>query len=229
MRVLAGDDRQPVPIDLGRQPLHRPAGTLIVNGDQSAATGAVSVAAVATLMGSGTIGGATTISGLHSPGTSPGVQTFSSDLTYTGGSSTVLWELAANTVSNSPVSFDQIVVGGDLDFTAATTLSLAFNSAGSTVNWSDSFWDVDRTWTLYSVTGTTTNFGNLVLTGSPGSWLDTQSTPQSLSTARPSASFAIVQDGSNVNVVYAVVPEPAAMVLAAIGIAAAAWARRHRA
>ncbi|MFM8494974.1 MAG: beta strand repeat-containing protein, partial [Planctomycetia bacterium] len=204
------------------------SGILAVNGDQAAATGAVSIASLATLMGSGTIGGDTTIAGLHSPGNSPGIQTLTGDLTYSGGSSTVLWELAANTESNSPVAFDQIVVGGNLDFAGVTVLSLSFNGTGSTVNWSDAFWDSSRTWTLYSVSGTTTGLGNLALSGSPASWFDTQATPQSLSAARPDASFSIVQDGSNVNVVYAIVPEPGALVLAGIGIAAAAWSMRRK-
>ena len=48
------------------------AGTLVINGDQSAATGNVVVASGATLAGTGVIGGATTISGTHGPGNSPG-------------------------------------------------------------------------------------------------------------------------------------------------------------
>jgi fibronectin-binding autotransporter adhesin len=203
-------------------------GILAVNGDQSAALGAVSVASGATLMGSGTVGGKTTIAGLHSPGNSPGIQTFGGDLTYSGGSSAVLWELVANTISNTPLAYDQIVVGGALDFAGLTALTLSFDSAGSSVDWSNAFWDTGRTWTLYSVTGTTTNFSNLTLTGSPGSWLDTQSTPQSLAAARPDASFSIVQDGNNVNIVYAIVPEPGSLALAGIGIAAAAYYLRFR-
>ncbi|MFM8885256.1 MAG: autotransporter-associated beta strand repeat-containing protein, partial [Chthoniobacterales bacterium] len=56
----------------------------------------LNVSAGATLSGTGTIGGATTISGIHSPGTSPGIQTFSSGLTYNAGS-TNIWELTSNT------------------------------------------------------------------------------------------------------------------------------------
>jgi len=209
------------------------AGRLIVNGDQSAATGPVSVAFGATLLGSGTIGGATSIAGLHSPGNSPGVQTFGGNLTYVGGTSTVLWELAGNTATQTvPTAiFDQVLVTGTLDFAALTTLSLAFNGAGSTVSWANAFWDADRTWTFYDVSGTTTNAANLVLAGSPGSWLDTQSTPQSLAAARPNASFSLLQNGSDVLIVYAAVPEPASLGLAGIGVAvvvAARAARRRR-
>ncbi len=104
------------------------AGTLVVNG--SLAEGALSVAAGATLMGSGTVGGAATIVGIHAPGNSPGVETFADNLTYSGGSSQVIWELWGNTTSNSPtVAFDQIVVSGTLDFAAATSLELDFGTA----------------------------------------------------------------------------------------------------
>jgi len=44
------------------------SGTLLVNGNQTAATGAVIIAAEATLGGNGTVGGATTIAGILSPG-----------------------------------------------------------------------------------------------------------------------------------------------------------------
>ena len=44
------------------------AGTLVVNGDQSAANGNVTVASGATLAGTGTVGGNTTITGTYAPG-----------------------------------------------------------------------------------------------------------------------------------------------------------------
>lgn len=61
------------------------SGGLIFNGDASAATGAVNVDAGGWLGGSGTFGGATTISGTLSPGKSPGTVTFVSDLTIADG------------------------------------------------------------------------------------------------------------------------------------------------
>lgn len=63
------------------------AGTLLVNGNSSGATGQVVVANTALLGGSGRIGGATTISsgGILSPGNSPGTLTFESDLNVNGG------------------------------------------------------------------------------------------------------------------------------------------------
>ena len=93
------------------------AGSLVINGDQSAATGAVTVAAGATnataarLKGTGTVGGNTTfaadpdaagaqVGGIHSPGNSVGTQTFDApgasvtSLTYNSGS-IFEWELAS--------------------------------------------------------------------------------------------------------------------------------------
>jgi hypothetical protein len=106
------------------------AGTLVVNGTNSGA-GTVSVAVGATLGGSGTIGGATTISGIHSPGTSPGVQTFTNGLTYNNGSA-VVWDLIGNGVGTRGVDYDGVdVTGGTLDFAGTTTMNLTFNLTNS--------------------------------------------------------------------------------------------------
>jgi autotransporter-associated beta strand protein len=61
-------------------------GTLLVNGDNSLATGAVTVAATGTLGGIGIVGGNTTLNGTLSPGSSPGTLTFSNNLTVNNGS-----------------------------------------------------------------------------------------------------------------------------------------------
>ena len=60
------------------------AGTLTVNGDNSAATGAVTVEVGGTLTGIGTIGGATTVLGQLNPGNSPGTLSFTDNLTLAG-------------------------------------------------------------------------------------------------------------------------------------------------
>jgi len=56
------------------------SGTLLIEGDDSAATGAVLVEQGGTLGGSGVVGGATTIQGNLAPGSSPGLLTFASTL-----------------------------------------------------------------------------------------------------------------------------------------------------
>jgi fibronectin-binding autotransporter adhesin len=193
-------------------------GTLLVNGSLASGS-AVTVQAAGTLGGSGTIGGATTIFGTHSPGTSPGVQTFGGNLTYTGA--TVIWELTGNTATQTTPTavFDQVIVGGNLDFTSATSLSLVFDDPASSVNWTNPFWDLDREWLLYDVTGTTSNFSNLSI--STQSWLD--GFGNVFTTERPQASFGLRQgDGSgDVFLTYVAVPEPGTLALAAAGLALA--------
>jgi autotransporter-associated beta strand protein len=104
------------------------AGTLRVNGDQSAATGLVTVASGATLGGSGIIGGAVTVaSGGHiAPGNSPGTLTMGS-LTL-NADSVLDFELGqANTVGGT--LNDLINVNGNL--TLAGTLNVTPSVGGT--------------------------------------------------------------------------------------------------
>jgi autotransporter-associated beta strand protein len=188
------------------------SGFLIVDGNQSAATGALTVAGGATLGGSGTIGGATTISGIHSPGTSPGVQTFTSGLTYST-SSTFLWELTGNTNSGRGTAFDGVnVSGGTLTINAGVINNLVFNGSGSTVDWSDAFWASNQQWlvfdnasppTLASINGfDTINVG-----------LDSIS--QELTSVRSGSSFSWDTINDDVYLTYAI-PEPSTYALVAL-------------
>jgi autotransporter-associated beta strand protein len=183
------------------------------------------VASGATLMGSGTILGTTTIAGLHRPGNSPGIQTLG-NLAYLSGAS-VQWELWSNTTLNTatPPDYDQILLTGNLDFAGATTFNLLFTgSAGPTnysdVAWSDAFWDADQEWLVYDVASTTTGFGNLAL--AQANWAD--STGAFFNSARSLASFRLEKRSNDVYLVYSAIPEPGSLALAGIGLAAAAWA-----
>ena len=202
--------------------------TLLVNNTAGSATGtgAVTVAAGGTLGGSGIISGNTTISGFHNPGNSPGIQTFGANLSYNSGAA-VNFELAANTTTQgSPIAvFDQIVVGGDLDFSGPTTLSLTFNGAGSSVDWSNSLWDTNQSWLLYDVAGVTTNFGNFSLASF--NWLDAQG--DAFNTVRAGSSFSLSQIGSDVYINYSTIPEPGATALVGIGLASLLFFRRRTA
>ncbi|MEI7863173.1 MAG: autotransporter-associated beta strand repeat-containing protein, partial [Planctomycetota bacterium] len=176
------------------------AGELKVNG--STAVGSeVTIASGAVLSGTGTIGGNTTIYGEHRPGNSPGIQSFSNDLTYAqNGPSgpSVYWELAADTTSNSPTEFDQVTVGGNLAFTASTTFNLAFGGSGSTVNWLDAFWSTDEEWTVYQVTGSLSGFSNLLI--ATANWRDGQG--HWFNSLLPGATFSLLQAGNNVLLKY---------------------------
>jgi autotransporter-associated beta strand protein len=179
-----------------------------------------------TLSGSGVVAGPVAVSGVHAPGNSPGIQTFTSDLSYLAGAA-VNWELTDDTASNSPVVYDQIVLSGasNLTFAGSTALNLAFNGTGSIVDWSDTFWDVTRAWTIYDLSaGTTTGIGNLSLT--TVDWLDANAA--ALSSVRPGSSFSVGLSGQDVVLNYVTaVPEPGSLALlaaaGAIGLGLRRW------
>jgi autotransporter-associated beta strand protein len=179
-------------------------GALVVNGTL---TGTLSANSSTTVSGSGTITGNTTISGIHSPGNSPGIQSYGSNLSYTSGSS-VTWELGVNALGLRGTDFDGINVGGVLDFSGATAVNLAFGFAGSSVNWTDAFWDTSRTgtagWLVYDVAGTTTNFANLSV--NTINWFD--GSGASFDTSNPGNTFSLYQDGNDIYLNYTVIPEP---------------------
>jgi|GEM_PF-1784712 len=95
-------------------------GTLLINGDMSAATGALTVAAGATLGGSGTIGGITAANGILAPGEDVGSLSFTGNLTLANTSQTRL-------VFNAKDSFNFIVVGGALKYEGELVLDFNFN------------------------------------------------------------------------------------------------------
>ena len=195
-------------------------GTLAVNGSIA---GNLQVDAGATLKGSGTIAGDATISGTHSPGNSPGIQTFGGNLTYQPGSSMV-WQLAANTTANSPLAYDQVMVGGNLAFNGGTTLQLVFNDLGSVVNWTDALWSSNQSWTIYQVTGQTSGLENLSL-ASYSALLDAYG--NDFGTTRAGSSFSISQNGQDVTLTYTV-PEPSTYALIGLGGLALVVAYRRK-
>ncbi len=90
------------------------AGTLLIHGDFSAATGPVTVSAGATLGGIGVIGGPASTSAptaVIAPGGSPGALTFNSSLNLNSGA-TLKFELGSAAVPG--VSYDLLKVGGAL-------------------------------------------------------------------------------------------------------------------
>ncbi len=180
------------------------AGELRVNGSLTNSTD-VSVSAGATLSGTGTLP-ATTVNGTHAPGTSPGLQTVSGNLTYAGGSS-INMEIASNAIGTRGTDHDAINVTGNLDFSGATTMNLLFNGTGSNVDWTDAFWRNTRSgsngWKLYEVTGSVSGLSNVTLT-LPTAALDKNGITLTSARNGSTVAFALVQSGNGVYLTYTV-------------------------
>jgi fibronectin-binding autotransporter adhesin len=176
--------------------------------------GIVTIASGATLAGSGTLANLVRINGIHSPGASPGLQTFTNDLIYEAPGSLV-WELSGNTDSSADrgTVYDGVNVtgsGGQLAINTAATLALVFdaplaNADPSTVNFTNAFWDSDRTWQMISLADGATGDNNVFGTISVGA----DASGNVLSTVRPTASFSVTSQPDGVYLLYAAVPEPA--------------------
>lgn len=179
------------------------AGTLAVNG--SLGSGLVSVASAATLMGSGTIGGAVSIlgGGIVAPGNSPGTLSVNDAFT-----------LADTSVLSFEFNAQNTTVGGGVNdlITGVTNLTLdgVLNISGSG-DWTSIA--NNTTWRLFNYTGTLTD--NVLSIG-------TQPTLGAGQTLQISTATA-----GQVNLV--IVPEPGGILLAAVGMAGAAWLVRRRA
>lgn len=105
------------------------AGTLRINGDQSAATGLVAVSSGATLGGSGIIGGDVNVvdGGILAPGNSPGTMTINGNLLLSSGS-VLNFEFGQADVAGGPLN-DLVNVGGDLRLDGTINVDV---SAGGT-------------------------------------------------------------------------------------------------
>ena len=183
------------------------AGALFIEGDQENATGAVTTASGATLGGKGIIGGATTIAtgGSHRIGASisgnqAGYQTFTKALTYQGGSQ-AFWRLTANTteaVTGGTQNFDQVGVGTLLTVSPTAAFNLAFNASGSTVDWSDGFWDAAKLntqgWLVFNALTISAAGQDVFTLNPPSQWRDSQGVL--LSVARPEYTFAFYKDAA---------------------------------
>ena len=103
------------------------AGTLQIDGDNSLATGAVSVQAGGTLAGNGTVGGATTLSAdaTLAPGASVGTLAFSQGMTWAGGAD-YNWQLV-DAAGSAGSSWDLASIGGSLAITATSADPYSIN------------------------------------------------------------------------------------------------------
>jgi autotransporter-associated beta strand protein len=153
---------------------------------------------------------------IHAPGNSPGRQSFTGGLSYAAGSQ-LQWELVANAaaLADRGTLYDAVDVGsGPLSIDTNSLLDLAFDRAGSTVDWTDEFWSTQQSWLVIDATAAATSTGlfSLGLVGRDSNGI-------SLTSIRPNAAFSVIRQGSNIMLDYTVaaVPEPGALSLAAIG------------
>lgn len=129
------------------------AGTLVIGASGSLANTTTTIGVNGALVGGGTIGGATTIQGIHSPGFSPGTQTFTNDLSY-AATATLAWDLIDNTTGGRGSNYDAVDVSGG-SFTLATdaTIDLSF---GGSVDFLDDFWGTNQEWLVVALSGSAT-------------------------------------------------------------------------
>jgi fibronectin-binding autotransporter adhesin len=101
------------------------AGTLLINGNQSASTGVVTVNNTATLGGIGTIGGAVTVNtgGTIAPGSS-GIESLATGALTINTGATIAIDINTNTATA-----DQLIVTGNVDLTG--TADLTINDLGT--------------------------------------------------------------------------------------------------
>lgn len=189
------------------------AGTLLINGNQTAATGNVTVSALATLGGNGTIGGNVTIAntGILSPGTSGDTTTTltlaSKNLTISGIDSKIQLNLTG-TADGEFAKIAGIAVfaqGGDITFTLS----------GSYTN--GDFWDV------FDFSSTSGTFNSITLAGSyigtlspsGGIWTNTDIGGQSWKFDESSGTLSVI-------------PEPATWALLTASLTTVMVLRRRR-
>jgi autotransporter-associated beta strand protein len=184
-----------------------------------------------TISGTGTIGTAVVAgaNAILSPGNSPGAQAYSSGLTWNPGG-TYRWEINDATGS-AGTNWDVInVSGGALNLAGLSSdnrfildlTTLTGTASGQMLNYVDG----------QSYTFSLATYSSLLLpagfTGNNLTSLFQLNTDGWLNPLPAPGSFSVVNDSASNTINLVIVPEPAGLVLAGLGIAAAAWASRRR-
>jgi fibronectin-binding autotransporter adhesin len=186
------------------------SGTLAVNG-AILGSGSVSVAAAAWLQGTGTIAGDVNVLGMLSPGNSPGVLTLGS--VVLGGSSTTLIEI--NGLVRGTDYDGASITGTSNSLTYGGLLSLNFGAVSPN----------DVTYDIFNFTGG--YLGNYTTVTSTGAYIGTWTNLGGSGTFQlVSGAQTLTFSPSTGDII--VVPEPAAVALAGIGLGLAGWVARRR-
>ena len=188
------------------------AGTLLVNGNQSGALGAVSVAAGAILGGTGTLGAASAaITGTVAPGLSDALGTLSvagSAMNFSSGGS-----LLAQLNSNPAVFTSDL-----LSLTGAGSLTLGGSSILDLVG--PAAFTTSGTYTLATfASGSLT--GQFTTVRYNGTTFANPTNPNAVNSGG-----TLVYNGDSIQ--FVVVPEPATLVLAGLGVGLAGLMLKHR-
>ena len=220
----------------GTQPMNlrmfAEGGTLTLNGNIGSGSADLTCSP-GSVSGTGTINGnASFFDGTHAPGgaSSAGIQTVVGTLEYRRV--TLDWSLFGNTTAGRGSAYDGVDVIGTLRANMpqeVNTVNVSFNSPGSTVDWADPFWDIDRSWKMIDVTGTSQLASSFLVP--TASYLDASG--DGLLAVRPTSGFVVSNSGGDLMLTYLVaVPEPSTCVMAVGGLAWLAWVaadrRRHR-
>ena len=152
-------------------------GTLRINGDSSAATGAGTVASGGTLGGWGTVGGATTVSGTHNvdldtDSHTDRTQNFSSSLKYNTGS-IFNWDLDAGATDTgsgalNSGTYDQVIAAGAVTKDGGTGAIFKI-VLGGTDAFTDAFWNTSKSWSNIFSTGSGSDSLATIFTSFDGS------------------------------------------------------------
>jgi autotransporter-associated beta strand protein len=180
------------------------AGTLVVNGNQTNATGNVTVHSK--LAGTGTLGGATTISGTGT--LAPTAQAsgnrmnIANSLTFSSGS---IFEWNLNAVTSDPgVNIANSGSYGQLAATGAATGTSVFNIVLGSNAYADAFWNTNKSWNnVFSASGLTA-LNSLFTTFSGAGLTASGSGATAIATASGRGHFSF----SGTTLQWTAVPEP---------------------
>ncbi|MEK7951415.1 autotransporter-associated beta strand repeat-containing protein [Luteolibacter soli] len=168
------------------------AGTLNLTGSLAAGS-AVTVANSATLTGTGTVNGSLSFAtgAIHAPGNPTGTQTVVGTLAYANGAR-VRWSLPSN---SDTTGIANRTAASTVNVTAGAVIDLVLNGAGSTVNFTDTFWTQQRIWNVMSASNKTGDFTLGTVTTDAGS--------------RPAGdygTFSLQQSATSVSIVFTPTP-----------------------